>query len=61
MAYGSIAAPKLVEELPILSYPLAGGAELVTYPVHGEASEEIMRYFHTVFEAELEGMPHYHM
>lgn len=55
MAYGSIAAPKLAEELPAFSYPLAGGAELTTHAVHGEASEEVMRYFHKIFEAELEG------
>jgi hypothetical protein len=55
MAYGSIAAPKLADELPVFSYPLPSGGELTTHAVHGEASEEIMRYFHTVFEAELEG------
>jgi hypothetical protein len=56
MAYGSIAAPNLNDDLPVFSFPIPGGAELVTYAVHGEAPENVMRYFHTVFEAELEGL-----
>lgn len=55
MAYGAIAAPKLTEELPTFSYPLPGGQELVTFPIHGEASADVMDYLGKVFLAELEG------
>jgi hypothetical protein len=55
MAYGAIAAPKLTEELPTFSYPLPGGQELVTFPIHGEASADVMEYLGKVFLSELEG------
>lgn len=55
MAYGAIATPKMTQDLPVFSYPLPGGIEVTTHAVHGEASEEIMRYLHGVFEEELEG------
>jgi hypothetical protein len=55
MAYGAIAPPKLTESLPVFSYALPNDFKLSTHAVHGEASEEVMRYLYSVFEAEVQG------
>ncbi|ODN82090.1 hypothetical protein L202_02404 [Cryptococcus amylolentus CBS 6039] len=55
-AYGAIAAPKQLGELPILTFPLSTPElALVTYPVAGaEAPDELLKYLYSIFSDELD-------
>jgi hypothetical protein len=56
MAYGAIAAPLQLAELPTLSFPLPGGWQLSTHPIKGaEAPKEVLEYLYSVFSKELQG------
>ncbi|KAL7425227.1 hypothetical protein Q5752_000915 [Cryptotrichosporon argae] len=53
MAYGAIAAPKLAEPLPVISYTLPD-AVLTTHAVHGaDVNAGVVAFFHAVFNEEL--------
>ncbi|GFZ43817.1 hypothetical protein JCM24511_01537 [Saitozyma sp. JCM 24511] len=55
MAYGAIAAPLQLAELPTLSFPLPGGWQLSTHPIKGaEAPKEVLEYLYGVFSKELQ-------
>jgi hypothetical protein len=55
MAYGSIAPPRQLTELPTLSFPLPGGWELTTHAISGSsAPNDVLDYLYSVFGAELE-------
>jgi hypothetical protein len=57
MAYGAIAAPLQLAELPTLSFPLPGGWELSTHPIKGaEAPKSVLEYLYSVFSKELQGV-----
>jgi hypothetical protein len=54
-AYGAMAAPKPLEALEPLYYPLKSGG-LSLHPVSAvEAPDELVAYLHGVFARELEG------
>lgn len=55
-AYGAISAPTSAAVLPVLSWPIADGRTLTTYPVRGnDAPASVINYLYGVFSDELEG------